>query len=132
MSIMVYSCIYHKNDISDDTYKLFNDILYDDDKFDCEKYNNIVFCITNCSLYVDYTALEIKNLLYDDICDFIDLHYDTLITYNNYIDFKDYFSDYRSNDSNISLDCLIKLSKFFYNCIIHDITIKVHSFYITC
>ena len=131
---MSYSFVFSKKGIIKDTVlKQFETILDGNGIINHEKFNNVIYCITNCTLYNNYTDTEIKNLLYDDLCDFMELHQDTLNETKN-INFHNYFHDYTTNQHNkprydryvdveITFKCLIELQTFLYLCIVNDLSL---------
>ena len=124
---MYYSFIYHKDGINDNVWKLFENILDGDRCIDGEKFENLIFCITNCSMKNNYQPNEIKNFLYNDLCDFIENHQDTLLflELNDIIDFSNYFWDYNKNKAKIEITyhCLIDLQLFFSLCIENNLSL---------
>ena len=123
---MSYSYIYHKNGINDKVWELFEKLLDGNRCIDGEKFENLIFCITNCSMNNNYEPSEIKNYLYNDLCDFIDLHEDTLCyELNKDIDFGRYYWDYNKKKSKIEITyrCLIDLQNFLSLCIKNDLSL---------
>ena len=131
---MVYSYITHKkgvhHKIDDMILKLFDNILDGMGRIDGKIFSDIIFCLTDCSFQWNYTAIDIKNFLYNDICYFIEFFIEeTFLDYEKPIDFTHYFSDYKkigNQTCNVTFQELLDLQKFFLLCIENDLSLMIY------
>lgn len=129
---MISSYITHEKGkhykIDDNVLKLFDTLLDGTGRIDGNVFSDFFLCLMDCSLQWNYSAIEIKNFLYHDLCHFIEFYQETWLDDEKSIDFTQYFPDYpkRSIYKEINCQSLLDLQRFLLLCIKNNLSLVAY------